>query len=93
MKAYRKINFNVCFILYVLKLVNGLVLYERSTTHLDHLLQKLLQYQCHKENYIQSKHEEIIQNGLQLNKKQHLNQFLVTLIINGELFYTKQKKI
>ena len=54
-KAYRMINFNICFILYVFKLVNGMVLRERSTTHLDHLLQKSLWYQHHKENYIQIK--------------------------------------
>ena len=53
MKAHRMINFNICFILYVFTLVKGMVLSERSTTHLDHLLQKSLQYQHHKENYIQ----------------------------------------
>ena len=68
MKAYRRINFNICFILYVFKLVNGMVLSERSTTHLDHLLQKSLRCQHHKENYIQSI-QGIIPNGLQLNKK------------------------
>ena len=64
MKAYRMINFNICFRLYVFKLVNGMVLPERSTTHFDHLLQKSLRYQHHKENYIQSIHEGIIPNGL-----------------------------
>ena len=69
LKAYRMINFNICFMLYVFKLVNGMVLYERLTTHLDHLLQKSLRYQHHRQNYIQSIHEGIISNGLQLNKK------------------------
>ena len=91
MKTYHMINFNICFILYVFKLVNGIVLPERSTTHFDHLLQKTLRYQYHKENYIQSLNEGTIPKGLQLN--QHLNQFLVTLMINGKLFYIKQKKV
>ena len=69
MKTYRMISFNICFILYVFKLVNRMVLPERSTTHLDHLLQKSLRYQHHKENYIQSMHEGNIPNGLQLKKK------------------------
>ena len=46
-----------------------MVLPERSTTHLDHLLQKSLRYQHRKENYIQSLNEGIIPNVLQLNKK------------------------
>ena len=66
---------------------------ERSITHLGNLLQKSLWYQHHKENYIQNIHKGNIPNGFQLKKNQHLNQFLVTLMINGELIYTKQKKI
>ena len=46
-----------------------MLLPERSTTHLDHLLQKSLRYQHHNENYIQSILEGIILNGLQLKKK------------------------
>ena len=64
MKADRMIICIICCLLYVFKLVNGMLLPERSTTHLNYLLQKLLQYQHHKENYIQSLNEGIIPNGL-----------------------------
>ena len=76
MKFYRMINLNDCFILFVFNLVNGW-----STTHLDHLLPKSLRYKDRKENYIQSLIEGIISHGLQLNRNQHLNQFLVNLMI------------
>ena len=62
------IDIYIIYILYVFKLVNGMVLSKRSITHLDHLLQKkLLRYQDHKQNYIWSIHEGIISNGLQLS--------------------------
>ena len=69
MKADRMIICIICFLLYVFKLVNGMLLPERSTTHLNYLLQKLLQYQYHKENYIQSLNEGIIPNGLLWTRK------------------------
>ena len=91
MKTYRMTNFNICFILNIFKLVNGMVLPEISTNSFRPLptkdinnIKKITSKVCMK-NYTK---RFTIKQKTTLN---HLKQFLVTLMINGELFSTKQK--
>ena len=50
MKDNRMIILIIIILLSVIQLANGMVLYEGATATLDHLVQKSLRYEHHKEN-------------------------------------------
>ena len=58
MKNDCMITLIILIFLFVIQLVNGMALYEEATTTLDHLVQKLLKYNHHKQNCIRSLDEE-----------------------------------
>ena len=87
MKVHPMITYNILLALFALNVVYGMVLLDRSTLHLDHLLLKSWRYKYHKENHIRSLNEGIVPVGLHLKKTQYLCRFQRIFKKNGKQFY------